>query len=403
MVRVSNTVVALLNVIFLLVSLAVIAGGVYIHLHASATTCQKSLRNSLVILGVFLLLVSFLGLVGSCCRNNCLFWLYLILLFFMFVGLLVFTTFAFFVTNEDAGKALSGRGFKEHRLGDYSHWLQNHFVKGKNWDVLRSCLIEAKVCKAFTDDNNQNDFLKKKFSPMEAGCCKPPAECRFQYRNGTKWTAAKSGPEVDDSDCHHFPVDVFFCFICYGDWVAAYLALTFVVTNEGAGKALSGLGFKEYRLGDYSNWLRNHFEQGKNWDEIRSCLVDAQVCRSLGLDVYQEASDFYKQQFSPVQSGCCKPPRYCGFEFKNATFWIMPKSGPSVEDSDCTTWSNTQDKLCYDCKSCKRGVLDNIKNEWRSLAVMNFCLLAFVVLVYSTSCCTRRNLGQSKYYKDYYP
>ncbi|KAJ9187334.1 hypothetical protein P3X46_002800 [Hevea brasiliensis] len=185
--------------------------------------------------------------------------------------------------------------------------------------------------------------------------------------------------------------------------LAAYLALTFVVTNEGAGKALSGLGFKEYRLGDYSNWLRNHFEQGKNWDEIRSCLVDAQVCRSLGLDVYQEASDFYKQQFSPVQSGCCKPPRYCGFEFKNATFWIMPKSGPSVEDSDCTTWSNTQDKLCYDCKSCKRGVLDNIKNEWRSLAVMNFCLLAFVVLVYSTSCCTRRNLSQSKYYKDYYP
>ncbi|KAJ9187335.1 hypothetical protein P3X46_002801 [Hevea brasiliensis] len=262
MVRVSNTVVALLNVIFLLVSLAVIAGGVYIHLHASATTCQKSLRNSLVILGVFLLLVSFLGLVGSCCRNNCLFWLYLILLFFMFVGLLVFTTFAFFVTNEDAGKALSGRGFKEHRLGDYSHWLQNHFVKGKNWDVLRSCLIEAKVCKAFTDDNNQNDFLKKKFSPMEAGCCKPPAECRFQYRNGTKWTAAKSGPEVDDSDCK--------------------------------------------------------------------------------------------------------------------------------------TWSNDPKQLCYNCNSCKAGVLSSIRKQWRILAIFLVCVNLFTLIVLSTACCAKRNNSLDK-------
>lgn len=163
MVRVSNTIVALLNTIFLLVSLAVISGGMYIHVHASATACQKSLENPLFILGVFMLLVSFLGLIGSCCRNNCLLWLYLILLFLMMVGLVVFTIFAFVVTNETAGQALSDRGFKEYRLGDYSHWLQNHFVKGKNWDVLRSCLIEAKVC-----DNNQNDFSKQKFSAIQA-------------------------------------------------------------------------------------------------------------------------------------------------------------------------------------------------------------------------------------------
>lgn len=81
----------------------------------------------------------------------------------------------------------------------------------------------------------------------------------------------------------------------------AYMAFAFVVTNENAGKALSGLGFKEYRVGDYSNWLRNQFEQGKNWEEIRSCLVDAQVCKNLGLDINQDAYDYYKQQFSPVQ------------------------------------------------------------------------------------------------------
>ncbi|KAF2298882.1 hypothetical protein P3X46_017176 [Hevea brasiliensis] len=264
MVRVSNTLVTLLNIIFLLVGLAVIAGGVYLHVHGSSTDCQKFLKNSLVILGAFLFLVSFLRLTGSCCRSNFWLWLYLILLFLMIVGLVVFTIFAFVVTNESAGKALSGRGFKDHRLGDYSHWLQNHFVKGKKWDVLKSCLIEAKVCKAFTDDNKQNDFLEQKFSPTQGGCCKPPTECGFHYRNGTTWKVATSGPAVDDSDCK--------------------------------------------------------------------------------------------------------------------------------------AWSADPKQLCYNCNSCKAGVLATIRKQWRTLAIFLICVLIFTLVVFSTACCAKKNNSLDKRY-----
>ncbi|KAJ6875192.1 hypothetical protein NC652_034810 [Populus alba x Populus x berolinensis] len=82
-----------------------------------------------------------------------------------------------------------------------------------------------------------------------------------------------------------------------------FTVFAFIVTNKGAGKALSRIGYREYRLGDYSNWLKNHFVNQNNWDEIRSCLMDAHVCQTLVIhsDVNQQVADFYKTKLSPVQ------------------------------------------------------------------------------------------------------
>ncbi|KAJ6868662.1 hypothetical protein NC651_033674 [Populus alba x Populus x berolinensis] len=176
-----------------------------------------------------------------------------------------------------------------------------------------------------------------------------------------------------------------------------FTVFAFIVTNKGAGKALSRIGYREYRLGDYSNWLKNHFVNQNNWDEIRSCLMDAHVCQTLDIhsDVNQQVADFYKTKLSPVQSGCCKPPADCGFEYKNATFWIVPESGPAVQDSDCNTWSNNQNKHCYDCNSCKAGFLANIKKEWRILAIVLIFITVFLIIVYSLGCCAIRSIHQS--------
>ncbi|XVF08851.1 hypothetical protein REPUB_Repub07fG0039600 [Reevesia pubescens] len=181
--------------------------------------------------------------------------------------------------------------------------------------------------------------------------------------------------------------------------VLVVLALTgltifvIVITNKGVARRISRLGFSEYHLEDYSGWLRENFVNHNNWDHIRSCLSDSHVCQRL----HREAtfSDFIRQKLSLIQGGCCKPPTPCGFQPKNETFWEVPKSGAASKDPDCLKWSNNHWELCYECNSCKGGVLDNLRKEWRSLAIINIILIVFFIFVYSVGCCARRSNHKS--------
>ncbi|KAF7124591.1 hypothetical protein RHSIM_Rhsim12G0146100 [Rhododendron simsii] len=268
MARVSNGFVGFINILTLLLSLAALGGAFFLYLNHASTACQKTLQEPLLIVGAALFVVSLLGLFGSCCRVNSLLYVYLFFMFLLILGLICSTVFTILVTNKGVGNAVSGRGFKEYRLGDYSNWLQTYAVNDQNWPSIKGCLVETKMCSS----------------------------------------------------------------------------------------------------------------------------------ESLGVTNSQEAAaDFYKRSLSPTQSGCCKPPTYCGFDYKNATLWTVPKTGPAVPDTDCTTWSNNQEALCYDCKSCKAGILANLKKEWRLLAVINTCILVFVILVYSVGCCALRNNTSSNY------
>ncbi|KAI3885202.1 hypothetical protein MKW98_002594 [Papaver atlanticum] len=182
--------------------------------------------------------------------------------------------------------------------------------------------------------------------------------------------------------------------------VFGFTIFVFVVTNKSAGKALSGKGYDDNRLGDYSKWLQQHVD-GKNWDKIRTCFVEAKTCDHLSkMTNEQKQSDFYKKRLAPIQAGCCKPPSFCGFTYVNATVWDVPKSGPEAEDSDCTTWSNNQDVLCYNCKSCKGGVLGSLKRDWKQLTIFNIIILIFLIVIYTIAGCAFRNT-RNDYYKRY--
>ncbi|XP_073044203.1 tetraspanin-8-like [Primulina eburnea] len=199
MVRVSNNLVGILNFITLLLSIPIIGGGIWLSKQAN-TECERFLDKPVIALGVFILLVSLAGLVGSCCRVSWLLWVYLFVMFLLIVLLFCFTIFAFVVTNKGAGEKISGKGYKEYRLGDYSNWLQKR-VNG-NWGKIRSCLEASKICQKLLEDGSTpvEDFYKQHLSALQSGCCKPSNDCNFQYISPTNWNSTQASI-YDNPDC----------------------------------------------------------------------------------------------------------------------------------------------------------------------------------------------------------
>ncbi|XP_047336117.1 tetraspanin-8-like [Impatiens glandulifera] len=269
MVRLSNCIAALINVVIILIAVVLIGTSmVFYKGHGSATECERFLQKPLLAIGIFLFVLSILGLGGATCRFQWMLWIHLFVMFLLIIVLTAFTVFVIVVTNSGVGRAVSGRGFKEYRLGDYNDWLQKNVIN---------------------DDN---------------------------------------------------------------------------------------------------------------WIQIRSCLIDTRACRHLQVPVSgQTLQQFININLTPVESGCCKPPIYCELDFKNATFWTMPKTGPAVPDEDCVTWNNDPKKLCFDCKSCKAGVLSGIKKEWKIIAIINSCFIGFVIIFYSIGCCALRANRVGRYHK----
>ncbi|XP_019707847.1 tetraspanin-8 [Elaeis guineensis] len=268
MVKFSNSLLGLLNFVTFFISFLIIGIGLWFKLISSAE-CGKFLQLPILSFGIFLMVVSLFGMVGSCCYVSLLLWIYLFVMFMFILGMLGFTMF------------------------------------------------------------------------------------------------------------------------------------TFMVTNKGIGQAI-GTSYKEYSLEGHSNWLRKKMGEYHTWKDIQTCLNDAKVCGGFQTEMGLKADEFYKQYLSPLQSGCCKPPTYCGYTYENATYWTVPKSGLKSEETDCKMWSNDQQTLCYNCNSCKAGVLQTIKDKWKQSAIFNFALLVFLNIVYSVGCCALQNNRNRKKYRSIY-
>ncbi|KAF8033820.1 hypothetical protein BT93_C0165 [Corymbia citriodora subsp. variegata] len=258
MVRLSNSLVGILNLVTFVLSIPILSAGIWL-LKRASTECDKFFERPVIVLGVFLMLISLAGLIGACCRISWLLWLYLFVMFLLIVLLFCFTVFAFVVTNKGAGEALSGRGYKEYRLGNYSRWLQKRFNSTQNWNKIKSCLSDSTVCSNF----------------------------QAMYASDT-------------------------------------------------------------------------------------------------------IEEFYTEHLSAFQSGCCKPSNDCNFTYVSPIVWNKPAVSV-YSNPDCNTWDNDPKVLCYNCQSCKAGLVQNIKNDWKKVAVVNIIFLLFLVVVYSVGCCAFKN------------
>lgn len=103
---------------------------------------------------------------------------------------------------------------------------------------------------------------------------------------------------------------------------------------------------------------------------------------------------------SDTQSGCCKPPTSCGYTYVNETVW-NPAPGVPATDPDCTRWSNDQQVLCYQCDSCKAGVLATTRRHWRKVSVINIVVLVLLVILYLIGCIAYRHAKRAHYDETY--
>ncbi|MCO5567544.1 hypothetical protein L7F22_021238 [Adiantum nelumboides] len=164
-------------------------------------------------------------------------------------------------------------------------------------------------------------------------------------------------------------------------YLCAMVIFTMFVTRGGPAYSVSKAAFKEYRLGGYSLWFQGQVGDAGKWGEMAWCLRrEERVCD--GLDrAYPSKASFYKARLTPPQSGCCKPPTLCGASFVRATEWVDMTH--SLATSDCGRWDNRTEVLCYQCSSCRAGLLENVKHVWRLVAYFSLAILGCLVVIYS--------------------
>lgn len=158
----------------------------------------------------------------------------------------------------------------------------------------------------------------------------------------------------------------------------------FIVTSQGGGDRVSGRIYKEFHLQDYSPWLRDRVNNPKYWNNIRGCIMGSKTCAKVAA---WTPVDYLRNDMTSIQSGCCKPPTSCTYGQENVMM---------TQDPDCYKWNNDPNLLCYECDSCKAGVLETIRRDWHKLSVLNVVMLILLIGIYSIGCCAFQNTRRAE-------
>ena len=82
--------------------------------------------------------------------------------------------------------------------------------------------------------------------------------------------------------------------------LACLVVFVYMVTIKGRGNIEPNRAYLEYRLDDFSGWLRRRVRSSNKWDRIRSCLGSNNMCAELNQH-YRSAQDFFNAHLSPMQ------------------------------------------------------------------------------------------------------
>lgn len=168
--------------------------------------------------------------------------------------------------------------------------------------------------------------------------------------------------------------------------VVALLGMTvfgLAVTAGGGGTQVPGRPYREFRITDYSAWLRKRVEVERYWRPALACVVGSRACPKIA---NWTPLDYLQHNLTPIQSGCCKPPTSCTYGMATA----------AAQDADCYRWSNAAGILCYGCESCKAAVLEQVRRDWHDITILNVVLLLVLIAIYACGCCAFRNARRAQ-------
>ncbi|KAG9453273.1 hypothetical protein H6P81_006177 [Aristolochia fimbriata] len=211
MMRATNSLIGFVNFMTFLLSIPILAGGIWLSSKATQTDCLRFLQWPIIIIGAAIMVLSLMGFAGSCYRISWMLWLYLFFMFFVIATLVGLIIFAYAVTSKGSGRPLLNRGYEDYYLTDYSGWLKDRVSETKYWTKISSCIHDSRTCAKMGRtvggvQETPDMFYLRRLSPIESGCCKPLTACGFTYVNETVWNP-NPGLLLGDPDCSRWSND----------------------------------------------------------------------------------------------------------------------------------------------------------------------------------------------------
>ncbi|KAL8540600.1 hypothetical protein ACS0TY_002014 [Phlomoides rotata] len=132
-------------------------------------------------------------------------------MFLIIAALIAFVIFAYAVTDKGSGRPVINRAYLDYSLLDYSGWLSDRVARDGYWGKISSCIRDSRACKKIGHriqgtPESAEMFFRRKLTPIESGCCKPPTSCGYTYMNETYWVS-EGGVVGSDPDCLKWSVD----------------------------------------------------------------------------------------------------------------------------------------------------------------------------------------------------
>lgn len=161
--------------------------------------CYKNSAPTIFWLSAYLLIVSLIGLVASCCKSRSLQIFYAWLMVMTTIVAITFSIFMFLTLPNESANATYEKTQKRNWLGGFSPVLRSILVNDQEWSRAKTCLIGKELCQGFRNHSASSpwDYLYY----LQLGCCSPPKHCGFLQRNESFWEIPESGFASQNEEC----------------------------------------------------------------------------------------------------------------------------------------------------------------------------------------------------------